>query len=321
MMTKPSIPVTYTDAAAKAAHCWFNVDRVSRDPATTAWKRRARWQQAQWRAARDLPIGSEPYGGGTDATPVGSRLELSFARASGANLITPGALAAARARLAAPEPHQILDEERLWADLLSSMPMCFNLFGDLASFPNTARRAVRAWWPDAPGGDVHVRFEHSPGRCDREFLGNKSAFDVAFEIDVRTGSRAIVGVETKYHEHAKAEDPPKPAALARYVEVTERSDVFVDSWRDTIIGTNLQQIWLDHLLVLSMLQHPSKRWAWGRFVLVFPTANPSFAAAAARYRSLLRDPATFDAQAIETLLATPQAIGEGSSRAFRQRYL
>ena len=28
--------------------------------------------------------------------------------------------------------------------------------------------------------------------------------------------------------------------------------------------------------VLAMLQHPSRRWAWGRFVLVSPSENPSF---------------------------------------------
>lgn len=65
----------YTDAAAKAAHCWFNVDRVAGDPAATAWKRRARWGQSQWRESRGHAIGFEPYRGGPDATPVGSRLE------------------------------------------------------------------------------------------------------------------------------------------------------------------------------------------------------------------------------------------------------
>jgi hypothetical protein len=53
---------------------------------------------------------------------------------------------------------------------------------------------------------------------------------VAFEIDAGAGTRAIVGVETKYHEHAKAEDPPKAAALARYVEVTERDLQHPDVW-------------------------------------------------------------------------------------------
>jgi hypothetical protein len=182
--------------------------------------------------------------------------------------MTPGALAAVRARIATPERFQMLHEDRLWADLLSSMPLCFNLFGELAGTGDgesePARRAVRAWWPDAPGGNVRVRFEHSPGRRDPAFLGNKSAFDVAFDIDAGNGSSAIVGVETKYHEHAVAEKEPKPAALARYVEVTERSRMFAEGWRERVIGTDLQQIWLDHLLVLAMLQHPSQRWVRGR---------------------------------------------------------
>lgn len=311
----------YTDANARDAHCWFSVDQVARDPATTAWKRRARWGQAQWRARQGHPVGAHPYGGGAEASVVGSRLELAFAKQSGANFITPGALAAVRARLSTPERFQMIKEDRLWADLLSSMPMCFNLFGDLAGDPAAAQRAVSAWWPDAPRGSVQVRFEHSPGRRDPTFLGNQSAFDVAFEIDAGAGAHAIVGVETKYHEHAKTEAPPKPAVLARYIDVTERSGVFAEGWRERIVGTDLQQIWLDHLLVLSMLQHPSKRWRWGRFVLVYPAGNPSFASAATRYATLLRERSTFAATTIEELLATPGAMNRECISAFRERYL
>jgi hypothetical protein len=310
----------FSDAAARAAHCWFDVDRVPRDRPTTAWKRRARWGQALWREKRGYPKGSEPYGGGPAATPVGSRLELAFARDSGVNFVTPGALAAARARLAEPEQYQMLKEDRLWADLLSSMPLCFNLFGDLASDSDAGRRSIRTWWPDAPTGEVRVRFEHSPGRRDRTFLGNQSAFDVAFEISTSRDTRAIVGVETKYHEHAVAEAPPKPEALARYHEVTERSGVFVEGWRERILGTDLQQIWLDHLLVLAMLQHPSKRWTWGRFVLVYPSGNPSFAAAASRYREILVASATFEARPIEHLLS-PGTVADRVAVAVRERYI
>jgi len=35
-----------TETDARAAHCWFDVDKVSGDPAATAWKRLARWRQA-----------------------------------------------------------------------------------------------------------------------------------------------------------------------------------------------------------------------------------------------------------------------------------
>jgi hypothetical protein len=192
-------------------------------------------------------------GGGANATPVGSRLALAFARESGMNFISPAVLDAVRNRLAAPERHETLKADRLWADLLSSMPLCFNLFGGVAGDPGAARRAVDAWWPEAPAGDAVVRFEHSPGRRDPAFLGNQSAFDAAFAIHGRDGSRGIVGVETKYHEHALAERPPKPVSLARYVEVTERFGIFVEGWRERILGKDLQQIWLDHLLVLALI--------------------------------------------------------------------
>jgi hypothetical protein len=97
--------------------------------------------------------------------------------------------------------------------------------------------------------------------------------------------------------------------------------VFVSDWRERIIGTDLQQIWLDHLLVLSMLQHPSKRWTWGRFVLVFPADNPSFVSAAARYGALLTDTATFSANTIEALLAVPTALNTECVSAFCARYM
>lgn len=265
-------------------------------------------------------MGAHPYRGGTESTPVGSRLDLTFARESGANFVSDSVLAAVRARLARPELHQTLNEDRLWADLLSSMPLCFNLFGGVAGDRGVSRRAVNAWWPDAPAGDVQVLFEHSPGRRDRAFLGNRSAFDAAFGIHGSSGVRAIVGVETKYHEHALVEAPPKAAALARYVEVTERAGIFVDGWRDQIVGKELQQVWLDHLLVLAMLQHPSRQWTWGRFVLAFPRANPSFSAMATRYRSLLRDESTFEARTLEELV-TSEVLGDDAAQVFGERYL
>ncbi len=308
-------------ADAHAAHCWPpSVDRVPRDAATTAWKLRARIGQARWREARGFPIGSKPYTGGASAAPVGSRLELGFARASTAGFITPAALSAVQCRPGRSEPHQMIQVDRLWADLLSSMPLCFNLFGELRGDARAAHDAVRAWWPDAPTGTVDVRFEHSPGRRDMAYLGNQSAFDVAFVFD-SPGASAIIGVETKYHEHAKRESAPRPAALARYAEITERSGWFAADWRARLIGTELQQIWLDHLLVLSMMQHAAEPRVWGRFVLVYPAGNPSFARATAEYRSVLKVGGTFEARTIESLLAAPGALSATTVAALRDRYI
>ena len=318
MRVMPSIEPS--PAELKDANCWFAVDRVTDDPAATAWKRLARWRQNAWRASRSLPPGFAPYAGGPKARRVGSRLALRLSKSTAANFLTPGAVAAVKSRLAYREPHEMLSADRLWADLLSSMPLCFNLFGDVASRP-AAARAVRIWWPDAPPGTVALRFEHSPGRRNPAFLGNRSAFDAAFEIDRGDGTRAVIGIETKYHEHAKAETAPPKNRLARYEEVTARSGAFLSDWTAHLVGTDLQQIWLDHLLVLSMLQHPSRQWTWGRFVLVYPAGNPSFASAAARYRSVLRDPSTFQARTIEELVEAPGAVPATTAKLIRERYL
>jgi hypothetical protein len=310
----------YSEAELRALHCWFDVDRVARDGEATAWKRWARWRQARWREARGYPVGTQPYAGGEKARPVGSRLALGFAMEKGANFISAGALAAVRARLERRERFETLKEDRLWADLLSSMPLCFNLFGDLAGDGEAAARAARSWWPGAPAGATSVRFEYSPGRADPLFLGNRTAFDAAFELDLEGGTRGVIGIETKYHEHAVVAAIPRAAALARYVEVTERSGAFVEGWRERVLGTALQQIWQDHLLALSMLQHPSGKWTWGRFVLVYPAANVSFARAAAAYRAVLRDSATFEARTCEELLAAPGTLAEATRTALMERY-
>ena len=101
----------------------------------TAFRRRLRYHQAQWREAHGHPIGSQPIvpREGTTSRPVGSRLPLDYARDMDANFLTAGALEAARARTSVVEPHQSFDHQRLWADLLWSPTTAFNLVGDLAA--------------------------------------------------------------------------------------------------------------------------------------------------------------------------------------------
>ena len=280
-----------TPQELKAAKVWENVDRVSGDPAMTEYKRRLRHRQALWRERARLPVGGQKMRDGT-TRPIGSRVELTHARETGANFVNANALEAARARLDTPQRHQMLDETRLWADLLSSMPMCFNLLGDLHADTDLATRVAHHWFPDLVGTVSEVCFEWSPGRSDPEYLGNRTAFDAALLLDLGSDRHGVVGIETKYHEHPVAEKEPASRKLERYVEVTERSGAFRSGWRDRLVGTKLQQIWLDHLLVLAMLQHPSGRWAAGRFVLVHPEENVGFARVAREYADVLADPST-----------------------------
>lgn len=302
-------------------HCWFASDVIPRNPAATGFRRRARWHQAVWREAKGLPVGSEPYRGGPRARPVGSRMALAAARSTGANFVTSGALEAVNERLGYVEAHQMLAEDRLWCDLLSSMPLCFNLFGPVAADREAADRAVHAWWPDTPGRVAEVRFEWSPGRRDPLYLGNRSAFDVAFILDLPGGQRGVLGVETKYHEHPVMEMAPSEERLGRYLEVTERSGAFAVAAQEHLVATELQQLWLDHLLALSTLQHPGGDWGWARFVVVHPARNVGFSAAVEAYRSQLADATTFANSTIEELVETPGALSASDRTALQERYI
>jgi hypothetical protein len=282
----------------------------------TAFRRRLRLHQAQWREANGHPIGSQPIAPRTGPTRlVGSRLPLEYARETGANFVTAGALAAARDRTSIVEAHQSFDHQRLWADLLSSVALAFNLFGDLATDLALADRAVHTWWPDAPGTVSEIRFAHSPGRFDPAYLNSLRAFDVAFVLDLGDGTQGVLGLDTEYHERTKPEIP-KPTNLRRYLEVADRAAVFEAGATDAVKGkSDLAVMWLEHLLLLSMLQHSSGRWSWGRYVVVHPAGNSDFADACARYAGLLAERSSFSSLTLEELLPLQ------SNAAVRDRYL
>ena len=297
-------------------------DQIPRRPEMTEFRRRSRYHQAQWREANGHPIGSQPYaprpGGRT--RPVGSRIPLAYGTETGANFLTTGALEAARARTSVIEPHQSFDHHRLWADLLSSEALAFNLFGDLAADGGPADEAAHTWWPDAPGTHSEIRFAHSPGRLDPAWLNSLRSFDAAFVLDRGDGMYGIVAVDTNYHERVKSETP-KPSNLWRTVAVAERSGIFATGAIDAVKGrSDLAVMWLEHLLLLSMLQHPSGAWTWGRYVVVHPAGNPDIVDACARYKELLVDQSTFSSITIEELLDAG-ALPARTTAALRKRYL
>jgi hypothetical protein len=316
------IAVALSKQQLEAAHCWEEEDRVPGRPEMTDFRRMLRYHQAQWREANGHPVGSQPIvpRPAAPARPVGSRIPLAYARETGANFLTTGALDAAKARTSAVERHQSFDHQRLWADLLWSPALAFNLFGDLAGNLRLADEALHTWWPDTPGTVCDVRFAHSPGRFDPAYLNSLRAFDAAFVVELDDGTQGIVGLDVNYHERAKPETP-KPSNLSCYLEVAERSSVFAPGAVDSVKGrSDLVVMWLEHLLLLSMLQHPSSTWSWGRYIVVHPAGNTDFADACARYRALLVDESTFSSITMEELLDAA-ALPSQTTTSLTQRYI
>jgi hypothetical protein len=196
------VAAAVTQEELEAAHCWVASERVPGRPEMTDFRRAVRHHHAMWREAQGYPMGTQRSRPGQPLLPVGSRLDLDFARESGATFLTAKALtakalAAARACTSFVEAHQSFGLQGFWADLLSSEALAVNLFGDLAADPDRANRAVRAWWPDVPG---RVRVAPAGPRHRSRAPAPQPAHPRP-----RLNSLAL-------HRHRQRSDPPLPYA-------------------------------------------------------------------------------------------------------------
>jgi PD-(D/E)XK nuclease superfamily len=109
--------------------------------------------------------------------------------------------------------------------------------------------------------------------------------------------------------------------VRRYLEVAKKSAAFRPGAIAGLVGrSGLAVMWLEHLLLLSMLQHPSGSWTWGRYVVVHPAGNSDIADACILYRGLLADDSTFSSTTLEDILASG-ALRPSTATALGERYL
>lgn len=321
--------MTPTPQQLRDAHCWFRGDRAPGDTDMTAFKREARYRQHQWAVRQGITeFGGHTNtkrgiaAGGPATIPNGTKLTEADA-AAGRNFLSAAVLEQVNKRLRQPQHDQTLDPNRLQRDLLSSMPMAFNLFGEACSHPQSKEALTRLLAPGVAvnADSTEIVFEWSPDRRSPEYTRDRTAFDVAILIGPDTGPRAVVGVETKYHEDARPDRAPSEEQQRFLEALAEDSGAFVTGWRNAIEGTPLRQIWRDHLLALSLRQHPQRWTAASRYVLIYPARNTSYANLAREYALQLAVPESFSGVPLEDVVAAAYAHDPAAGRRFRERYL
>jgi hypothetical protein len=267
------------------------------------FRRAARVLQSLWRERAGLPIGEH------NGRLLGSRLPADFAKDTLTNYLTANIRAVVRETLASAQDSQLFAKPRIYNDLLSSQPLCFNLFGELKLDLDLATTVLQALRPGTIEKVTGICFEYSPGRRDERFSADKSAFDVFVEYKPASGRRGFLGIEVKYHENLK--DPVAPHR-ARYDEVAQGMGCFDSARLPKLRQAPLQQLWRDHLLAGSMLAHKDLGYTEGAFVVLYPAANPDCRSAVQEYRQCLTSAATFDTWTLEEFIgilgfATPAA--------------
>ena len=87
----------------------------------------------------------------------------------------------------------IIEEDRLFNNLLSSQPLCFNFFGELYADHDFGLLVLKTFYKDLTKLN-NVLFEFAP---IENFTNDRSAFDVAFEV--KAGDKiGLIGLECKY---------------------------------------------------------------------------------------------------------------------------
>src|SRR5580658_4691518 len=103
------------------------------------FQRRARLMQALWRDEQGLAVGEH------DGRKLGSRLTMPSARETLSNYLTDTIRSVVRSEVldAKRSKGKLYKKPRIFDDLLSSQPICFNLFGELQHDLELASRALR----------------------------------------------------------------------------------------------------------------------------------------------------------------------------------
>lgn len=139
----------------------------------------------------------------------------------------------------------IIEEDRLFNNLLSSQPLCFNFFSELKSDKIFASEIMKNLGFDISSvGDVI--FEYAP---KKNYTNDNSAFDVALEV-TRDGKKGLIGLECKYTDSFSSKEYDK----SEYQSIFEQSNVFVEKYED-YKASKFNQLFRNQLIAEALKQN------------------------------------------------------------------
>ena len=162
------------------------------------------------------------------------------------NFLDTRIVSAVQSRLSEGVGSGIIERDRLFRNLLSSQPACFNLFGPFVAAPNRLLRWVQTIDEDA-AVVTGVRFEWAPPR-DQHFDGG-SAFDAFVTYETGDARPRFVGVECKYAENLASSSIEVRDV---YKSFTAQSGLWADGAADRLNVPSMRQFWLNTLLAQSL---------------------------------------------------------------------
>jgi len=297
MPNKHELPELLEKELDKLARKYCAFEKVDK----STFQRCARILQSLWREEQDYKIGEHKYR--SVGRKLGSRLPMPWARETLANYLTDTIKSVVRYEVLdkSRSKGKLYGKPRIFNDLLSSQPLCFNLFGELHQDLNLASKVFEELSQGIVEKVLRIEFEYSPGRSGPKYTGDKSAFDVYVEYISSQKKVGFIGVEVKYHENLTGKESRYQPLHNR---IAKKADCFREEGFEELNNLPLQQIWRDHLLALSMLQ--AKDFEEGFFVFLYPELNNLCSDAVSEYKKHLKGNSHFQDWTLEQIACAIQ---------------
>ncbi len=288
--------------------------------------RRMRLHQSWWRASQlDVACGVGPHA--TSPKRYGNMLTDEDG-ARGKNFLTPEIAEYAIQRQR--EFARGIKRHRLLCNLLSSQPMCFNLFAPLAIDAAMARPLAAAMFEGLDlGRVVRVVVEHEP-EPRAEHLDDATSFDAFLEVENADGAVGFVAIETKLTEPFSQTRYPIAAGSVYRRWIDHDRGLWQVAAAAALEALEVNQLFRDHALAFAALLRPGSAYTFGAMAVVRHPGDPVCETSLATYRRLLRPGADAEVPLIDLPLdhvvrrLRPVVAGTGWASwldAFDRRYV
>jgi hypothetical protein len=225
-----------------------------------------------------------PYGTGpkpNDTSYYGNMLTCADGEA-GRNFLTPEIFEVVKDRIA--QGTGAVEKYRLLHNMLSSQPMCFNLFGPLVRDHDLAKTLLQTLVIEKISEVTRVEIEWSP-KPAMDYLNDHTAFDAFIEYRATDRQLFGLGIETKLSEPFSQKMYDR-LEYRRWMQLSN-SPWLPESWNKVqAIGHN--QLWREHLLAVAMHSQPHSPYAQVRLLSVHHSEDLECVRNYSNYKSLLR---------------------------------
>lgn len=208
----------------------------------SGFRHKMRLHQGWWRCnvlAQEAGI----YPGREDKTLCSS---IKNGKVTGVNFLTDSTseIVAKTLQKRGGECKGMIQEERLYNNLLSSQPLCFNFFAEFEADKEFGLFVLKTLYPNLTRLR-EVKFEFAP---EENYSGDNSAFDVAFEVE-ENEKVGLIGWEVKYTDTFSTKEYDRD----EYKQIHGQSAAFKAPY-DTLKQSRVNQLFRNQLIAEGLLR-------------------------------------------------------------------